>query len=216
MIKILGVDEARRGPVIGDMVICGALIEEIYEEDLKNIGVKDSKLLTPKQREGLFPKILEKIEKYKLIVISPKEIDYMLNSQEFNLNRLEAIKTAMIINKLKPDKAIIDCPSPNKEEYKNYLNIFLKHKPELILEHKAERYPIVAAASILAKVTGDRRLEKIKKQIGADFGSGYTSDPKTQEFLKENYEKYSHIFRKSWAPYKNTKNSQKNLGDFRE
>ncbi|MDD5133738.1 MAG: ribonuclease HII [Candidatus Nanoarchaeia archaeon] len=218
MTTILGIDEARKGPIIGDMVICGVLIEDYDEEKLKNLGVKDSKLLTPIQREKLFPKILKIIKKHKLVIISPQEIDSALNSQEFNLNRLEAIKTAMIINELKPDKAIIDCPSPNKESYKNYLSIFLKHKPELLLEWNAERYPAVAAASILAKVTGDERLEKLKKQYNIEFGSGYMSDERTQKFLEANHSdpKFDKIFRKSWLPYQNHKLKQRNLMDFKK
>ena len=57
--KICGIDEARRGPVIGPMVISGILIDDNKVSELKKIGVKDSKLLTPKQREHLFDKILK-------------------------------------------------------------------------------------------------------------------------------------------------------------
>jgi ribonuclease HIII len=87
---------------------------------------------------------------------------------------------------------------------------------ELILEHNAERYSLVAAASIIAKVTGDREIEKIKKEIKIDFGSGYMSDPKTVEFLKNNFENYPEMFRKSWFPYKELVNKkfQKRLSDF--
>ena len=87
----------------------------------------------------------------------------------------------------------------------------------LVLEHKADlNYPVVSAASILAKVTRDAEIEKLKKQIGIDFGSGYMSDPKTVEFLKENYEKYPEIFRKSWFPYQELVNNkfQKSLTEF--
>ena len=75
---------------------------------------------------------------------------------------------------------------------------------------------MVAAASIIAKVTGDREIEKIKAQIGIDFGSGYMTDPKTVEFLKNNFEKYPELFRKSWFPYQELVNKkfQKNLSDF--
>ena len=97
------------------------------------------------------------------------------------------------------------------------LATYMKNKGvDLILEHNAERYPLVAAASIIAKVTGDREIESIKKQIGIDFGSGYMSDPKTVEFLKNNFENYPDLFRKSWFPYQDLVNKkfQKNLSDF--
>ena len=210
MASILGIDEARKGPVIGSMVICGVLIEENQENELKKIGVKDSKLLTRKKRENLFPKILKIIKKHKAIMVSPKEIDNAINSNELNLNRLEAIKTALIINELKPDKVILDCPSVNIKSYVTYLKLFLKNKElKIIAEHKAERYPIVAAASVLAKVIGDEQLNKLKKRLGVDFGSGYPSDPYTINFLKENYKKYPEIFRKTWSTYKKVANQRK-------
>ena len=55
---IAGVDEAGRGPVIGPLVICAFAIEQEKEKELKKIGVKDSKLLSESQREGLFKKLI--------------------------------------------------------------------------------------------------------------------------------------------------------------
>jgi len=76
----------------------------------------------------------------------------------------------------------------------------LKNKSiELHVEHNAERHLPVAAASVIAKVTRDREIEKLKKEIGVDFGSGYPSDPKTKEFASRYMENYPSIFRKSWG-----------------
>ena len=215
MVSLVGIDEARRGPVIGSMVICGVLIEESQEKLLREIGAKDSKLLSHKQRIFLSKEILKVISKYKAIIVSSQEIDEAVNSEELNLNKLEAIKTAMIINYLKPDKVILDCPSTNINSYVNYLKTFLKYEPKIKAEHKAENYPVVAAASILAKVIAEDELSKLKKQYNVDFGSGYPSDPLTQEFLKKNYGKYD-FFRKTWATYKNVveDKKQKNLSDY--
>lgn len=203
---ICGIDEARRGPVLGPMVMCGVLIHEEDSPKLKSMGVKDSKLLTPKKREELFPEIKKVIVSHELVIIPPKEIDDAVESQELNLNRLEAVKTAMILNKLKPDKAIIDCPSTNIRAYLNYLRIYLHNKNlDIKAEHNAERYPVVAAASVLAKVTGDNELKKLQSKIKEDMGSGYPSDPVTQEFLKKYHGKYPALFRKSWETYKKVK-----------
>lgn len=201
---IVGIDEAGRGPVIGPLVIAGAAIEEKDRIKLQELGVKDSKLLTPKQREYLYDKILA-IVKNKIIIIPPNEIDAAVESETLNLNWLEAIKSVEIIAALKPDKAILDCPSNNIKAYTNYIKNLLSDKGkqiEIICEHKADVNHIeVAAASILAKVTRDRLIEDIKKKIKIDFGSGYPSDPKTVDFLKNNWNKYD-FFRKSWSSWK--------------
>ena len=217
MVKVLGVDEARRGPVIGPLIISGVIIEEKDEIKLKKLGVKDSKLLTPKKREELYPKILEIVKRYKIVEVSPSEIDAALESQELNLNWLEAHKTAQIINELKPDKAFIDCPSPNKKRYETYLRNLLDNKEiELVIEHKAEKYPVVAAASIISKVHGDNIIKELQKKFDTPLGPGYMSNIITQKFLKENWEKHPEIFRKSWISWKNHKNhkEQKSLEEF--
>ena len=211
MVVVCGVDEAGRGPVIGPLVMCGAVVAEQDFDKLSAIGVKDSKKLTPKQRESLFEKIKEIVVDYDIIIVDAAEIDETLNSADLNLNKLEAIKTAMILNNLQPDKAIVDSPSNNKEAYHAYLGQFLKQPIHIQLEHDAERFAPVAAASILAKVTRDRIIEELKKEYG-DFGSGYPSDPKTKKFLEENFESKKELFRTSWASYK--KISQKSLADF--
>ena len=217
---ICGIDESRRGPVVGPMVMCGAFIEENDMKKLEALNPKDSKLLTKDEREKLYPKLLSVLKEYKIIVMQPDEIDKAVKGGDgLNLNKLEAVKQAEILNEFNPEKAIIDCPSNNIKSYRQQLLNLLKNKKiELILEHKAERYPLVAAASIIAKVIGDAEIEKIKKQIGIDFGSGYMSDPKTVEFLKNNFEDYPELFRKSWFPYQELVNKkfQKSLSDFTE
>ncbi len=195
------------------------VIEEKDTPKLKLLGVKDSKLLSPKQREELFNKILRTVKDSFILVISPDEIDEALNSENLNLNWLEAIKTAEMINQLKPDKVILDCPSNNLQAYTDYVRKHLKDKTiKIVAEHKADsKFLIVAAASIIAKVTRDREIEKIKEKIGIDFGSGYPSDPKTKEFLKNHFADFPSIFRKSWASYKKVSiinKSQKSLFDF--
>ncbi|MDD5649509.1 MAG: ribonuclease HII [Candidatus Nanoarchaeia archaeon] len=217
MTLICGIDEAGRGPIIGPMVMCGISIEEEEVPKLKKIKVKDSKLLTHKKRIELYEKINEIVKDFKIFIIYPEEIDSSVDSQISNLNKLEMIKTAQIINYLKPDKAIIDCPSPNIKKYTEEIKVYLKEKPELIIEHKADvNHPECSAASIIAKVIREEEVEKIKKQYNIDFGSGYMSDPKTQKFLEENFhkEELHKIFRKSWLPFKNHVNKQKNLSEF--
>lgn len=212
--KVLGIDEAGRGPVIGSLFIAGVMIEEGQENKLD--GSKDSKLLAHKKRIELDKKIKANSE-YLILEVNPQEIDEALLSDHLNLNWLEAHKQAEIINKLKPDKAIIDCPSPNCGKYKEYLKDLLDNKEtELIVEHKADlNYLTCAAASILAKVKREEHMDKIKVKYG-DTGAGYPADPKTKEFIKNNWQKHPEIFRKTWSTFKNQEKmkSQKTLDGF--
>ena len=212
MVKILGIDEAGRGPVIGPLVITGVILDEGRINVL--IGdARDSKLLTKKKREELYKKYIKKVQ-YKTVIVEPKEIDEAVESDTLNLNWLEAHKSAEIFNELKPDKVILDCPSVNISAYTNYLRKLLnKNNVELIVEHKAEKYPIVAAASIIAKVTRDMKIDELKKKYG-DFGSGYPSDPQTVRFLRSNWNKHPEIFRKSWESFKRMKTKKESLLSF--
>ncbi len=217
MTLLSGIDEAGRGPVIGPLVICGVLIDSKDEEKLAKMGVKDSKLLLPKKREELFEKILVTVKKYEIIILSPQDIDNALADPNTNLNWLEADNSAAIINKLVPEKVIVDCPSNNIPEYTKYLKKKVNVDCEVVAEHKADlNHIVVGAASILAKVTRDREIEKIKKIVGQDTGSGYPADPITKRFLEDNHNKFPKIFRKSWQTYKNViaAKQQKGLGEF--
>jgi ribonuclease HII len=213
--KVCGIDEAGRGPVIGPLVIAGVVADESAKQRLVNLEVKDSKKILPKKREFLYDKIIAAVNDYHIIIIQPEEIDDALNSASLNLNWLEAIKSAMIVNKLQPDKVILDAPSNNIQAYVDYFKVYLKNKDvEVVCEHKAdEKYPEVSAASILAKVVRDREVEKLRQKYG-NLGSGYPSDPVTKEFLKKNWDKCPNIFRKSWASYKNVVPKERQLTEF--
>lgn len=218
MVLLCGIEEARRGPVIGPMVMAGVVIDEKDSDKLLEMGVKDSKQLSPRQREMLFEQIKNAVKDFHIIVLSPLEVDSAVLSKATNLNWLEADTSAKIIDKLQPDKAVLDCPSPNLNAYSQYVSRKLKTKKKVWLfpEHKAdENHPVVAAASILAKVTGDRLVEEIKQEIGQDFGSGYPSDPLTKAFLEKNWDKYD-FFRKSWSSYQRIEKekAQKSLGEY--
>lgn len=221
----IGIDDAGRGPVIGPMILAGVLAEERQILKFKELGVKDSKMLTKKRRKHLSREIKKIALSYHIVKSSPVEIDDGI-SQKINLNKIEAHKAAEIINKLmkKVPKAeiIIDCPSPNKIAWQNYLDghIDCGKKINLKCEHKADvNHVIVGAASILAKVTRDNEVDKIIKKYDVECGSGYPSDPICKKFLETpKARKLAKIglIRKSWATWKNqvNKKSQKKLGDF--
>ena len=216
MVKVLGIDEAARGPVIGPLIIAGVMIHDGKEAMLG--AVKDSKLLSHKKRIEL-NELITKNSEFKIIEVSPQEIDNAVESKDkkMNLNWLEAHKQAEIINELKPDIAIIDCPSPNCKKYTEFLkNLLINKDIKLIVEHKADvNYQVCSAASIIAKVKREEEMDKIKAKYG-NTGPGYCSNPITQKFIKENWEKHPEIFRKSWVTFKNCEKAkgQKSLGEF--
>ncbi len=220
-VLILGIDEAGRGPVIGPMVLAGCLITEEAQIELKKIGIRDSKELTQKRREVLAEKIKEIAETFEIVLSHPSEIDSRLNDGT-NLNNLEAVKIAEIINKINRGygkiKVIIDCPSVTIEKWTDHLKTKIEtlSNLEIVCEHKADKNHLaVSAASILAKCIREREMDKLRELYGVEIGSGYTSDPSTLKFLEKNAQKHedSGIFRKSWETWRVTINkiSQRRL-----
>ncbi|MEM2956522.1 MAG: ribonuclease HII [Candidatus Pacearchaeota archaeon] len=215
---IIGIDDAGRGPVIGPMVLAGVLISKEKERKLKSLGVKDSKMLIHSTRIKLANEIQKLVEDFDIIILQPDEIDKAL-SNSFNLNKLEAMMMAKIVNNLSKERKdkitiYIDCPSVNIKSWKFYFleHIDSKENKEFIVEHKADiNYPVVSAASILAKVKREEEVVKLKEMYNIDFGSGYPSDPTTIEWLKKygkDYLKYG-IIRKSWQTWKNHEKKEK-------
>ncbi|MBS3089279.1 ribonuclease HII [Candidatus Pacearchaeota archaeon] len=207
---LLGIDDAGRGPIIGPMFLAGVLLRPEQEKELKAEGVADSKMLLHPKRIRLAGMIKDVCLKYKLASATPKEIDHSINSR-VNLNTLEAIKAAEIINSLlvgikEKVRIIVDCPSVNTSAWRITLLNYLKQTEdiELLCEHKADvNHPVVSAASILAKVEREEAISKLKAEYGS-IGSGYPSDPATQAFLKKQGKKLekSGIIRTSWATWK--------------
>lgn len=217
----LGIDDAGRGPVIGPMVLAGCLIDEKTGRELKRLGVKDSKQLTQKRREFLEQKIKEKAETFEIMIAYPEEIDGK-NHDGVNLNALEAIKTAQIINRINKGfekiKVIVDCPSVSIIKWQDFLKTKIKNLSnlEVVCEHKADQNHVsVSAASILAKCVREKEIKLLKEKYGDGIGSGYCHDPITRKFLDEHFKKYNAdgIFRKTWQTWKNVlaKNEQKTL-----
>jgi len=210
---IAGVDEAGRGCVIGPLVVAGVMLKSENLSILAELGVKDSKLLTAKKRELLYPAILQLVEKYSSIKVMPCQIDKAVESlRRFHkLNRLEAQTMAQILEILKPDEAYVDAADTVEHRFGNHIRECLKTKIRIISKHKADRiYPIVSAASIIAKVERDREVARLRLDYG-DFGSGYLTDEKTIVFLKSLLEKnddYPDFVRKSWKPAKRVKSEK--------
>jgi len=211
---IAGVDDAGRGSVLGPLVIAGILLKEEDLQKLIDLGVKDSKLLTPKRRRKLAEEIKKVALKCHVLKLSPSDIDKVVSfgRKLHRLNRLEAKAMAKVIEELRPDVAYVDASDIVAERFKQHIQECLPFKVKIISEHKADmKYPIVSAASIIAKVERDKAIEEIKRKYG-EVGCGYVTDPKTIRFLKECLKKfgeYPDIVRKSWKPAKKLRSEAK-------
>lgn len=199
---ICGADEAGRGPCFGPLVVAGVLVE--HDSELIKIGVCDSKKLTPKKREHLAPMIKKIASQYEIIVMPAADIDDLRKTM--TLNELEVFVYSKIIEKLKPDVCYVDAVDVKEERFGRDILTHLSYTPKMISEHKAdEKYPIVGAASILAKVTRDEHVRKIAQELepklNLPLGSGYPSDPVTKKFLRtwvEQFESLPPHVRQSW------------------
>jgi ribonuclease HII len=215
-VLVAGVDEAGRGCVIGPLVVAGLAVKTENLQLLKDLGVKDSKMLTAKKREALYPEIIKLAQKYHIISVPPAQIDKVVRSSRtlHKLNRLEAQTMAKIIEFLRPDEAYIDAADVVEHRFGNHISELLRFKVKIVSEHKADRtYPIVSAASIIAKVQRDAEIEKLRKKYG-DFGSGYLTDERTMGFLKhllDVNDDYPNCVRKAWKPAQRVKSEHGTL-----
>ena len=186
------------------------MVEKEDEIKLKRIKVKDSKLLTPEQREKLYPLIKKIAKDVAIIKISARELDEMMETR--NLNRIEAEKMAEIIKALGADVAYVDAPQVSTDKFKNYLVALAKNHTEIVAENYADKkFPTVSAASILAKVERDREVEKIKKVVGFDFGVGYSHDKRSIAFVRKCLKEGKHLefIRHKWSTVENIKKEKK-------
>jgi len=210
-IRIAGVDEAGRGAVIGPLVIAGVLMEDKDLPRLRDMGVKDSKRLSPDRREQLAREIRKLAIEWLVAELSPEEIDDVVKTGRklHRLNRLEARKMANVIEALKPDVAYVDASDVLARRFGHHIAEELSFELQIVSEHKAdEKYPIVSAASIIAKVERDSAISSLRERHG-NIGCGYPTDPQTLKFLENwinEFGSYPDFVRKSWKPAKRLKN----------
>lgn len=210
---LAGVDEAGRGAVLGPLVVAGVLISPEKEALLKKLGVRDSKLLSPKRREELAKKIEAAADHIVVVKLTACRID---NSKKagVNLNRLEVEKFADVLNLLKPQRAVVDAADVKPERFASdiraQLDPALKAIP-IVSEHKADaNHVVVAAASIIAKVERDADIAELAKKLG-DIGPGYSSNDVTVAWLKQwwaAHKSWPDEVRKSWATIRDIEGPQ--------
>ena len=191
----IGVDEAGRGPVIGPLIVCAISIPSNDYNILREIGARDSKALSKSRRESIYKLIhqeaIERNWNVGIIECEPFRIDH--NNSVSNLNELEVtLFSEAIKNSNDNDESgciFLDACDVNQERFGN--NVKSKLGPSwsnwrIISEHSMDSSnSLVAASSIVAKVTRDNAMHELSKEIGIDLGSGYPSDPKTRSSINE-------------------------------
>ena len=225
MYKVIGIDEAGKGPVLGSMFIGFSIINlnglsdlNNFQAHLKKLGVKDSKKLTPKKRAELYLKLKENLD-MKYAQLTPALIDSN-NAKGGKLNELEVQSIIKILELEKPQLVIVDALTSRPDKFGEDILKRLSFETKIFSENKADdKYELVGAASIIAKELREQEIAQIKENINLNCGSGYPSDPNTKKFLKIhwNNKEFDFIFRKSWQTYKNLMSSEvnKTLNDFK-
>ena len=206
---VLGIDEAGRGPVIGNMFVVGVALRDTDLRLLSEMGVRDSKSLDRRRRETLYPKILEAAVAHRVVSYAPRIID------RENINTLFRRAVELIVREMlnilrgRLERVSIDLTGPPSILLDSIRNAGFHGEVRAV--HRADsKYVEVAAASIVAKVMRDRHVDALKRVYG-DFGSGYPSDPKTRTWLREWYvgnRSLPAIVRRSWKTIKQIAPSQ--------
>ena len=201
-----GADEAGRGCLLGPLVVAGVSFSPGRARRLRSLGVRDSKTLSPKKREALYTEILRLAEQVSWSVIPPDEIDEVVSSgvRLRKLNYLEAVHFARVIDRLGARKVTVDASDVIPSRFRDDIKSNMAGTCRVVAFHKADRdYPVVSAASIVAKVERDRVVDALRREHG-EFGSGYPSDRVTRAFFVDRArrgESLPDYARKSWKTW---------------
>lgn len=197
--KVAGVDEAGRGSMVGPMVVAGVLLDERKAHMLSDMGVRDSKKLSPKSRARLYRMITSLADGYQIVRVPARSVDASV--RRHGLNRLEAKYMARILSGLGQHPSYVDSCDVNPDRFGREISR-LSGVRDVRSYHRADnRFVVVSAASILAKVSRDRAVRDLAR--GRPLGSGYPSDKTTVRFVREYYAQHRDLpafVRKSWKP----------------
>ncbi|HSA97793.1 MAG TPA: ribonuclease HII, partial [Candidatus Nitrosotenuis sp.] len=144
-------------------------------------------------------KIIRLVDDYAISKATPKTIDDSVARHQ--LNHLEAVHMARVIKKLGPSISYVDSCDVNPDRFGREITSLSKTGKVRSYHHADSRFVVVSAASIVAKVTRDRAIEKIGSLY--PIGSGYPSDSRTVKFVRDWFLAQGQVpafVRKSWAP----------------
>ncbi len=180
----IGIDEVGRGSIFGPVFSAAIVLTKKNGLILKQLGVNDSKKLTPKKRNYLIPKIIALSSDYGLGQSSVTEIDKFGIRHATELSMIRAVKKL----KDKPSELIIDGPLSLRLWEGNQRNIISGDS----------KFTAIAAASIIAKVTRDSLMERLESEYPGYFifqNKGYGTK---QHFLSLKDNGLTKLHRKSF------------------
>lgn len=204
MARVLGIDEAGRGCVLGPLAVGAFVVNDVPDEVLTLAGAADSKTLSAKKRMVARTALADHGES-KVHLVSAVDID------RGNLNTLEESAIISLVLHYRPERVIIDAlghPSTLGKTMTRLDEAVRKSGLTVhwTIEPKADgKYPVVGAASIFAKTERDQAIEDLKDEFG-DFGSGYPSDPKTKAWIhrwNESGDEWPPFVRTRWGTIRN-------------
>ncbi|KAJ7756434.1 ribonuclease H2 subunit A [Mycena maculata] len=221
---ILGVDEAGRGPVLGPLVYGVAYCPVAYTEQLEDLGFADSKTLTATTRSTLLETLSSDPANlgWSVRVISPQAISSgMLRRPPTNLNVQSQDATVLLIQEvlnkgIELTEVYVDALGTTTT-YQAYLSSRFPGINFTVESKADDKFKIVGAASVAAKVTRDACIEGwvFEENLSVDgattsnwdteLGSGYPSDPRTKAWLRDSIEPvfgFPRIVRFSWSTVK--------------
>lgn len=191
--KHIGVDEAGKGDYFGYLVVAGVMVDENTEKKLKELGVKDSKMLSDAVVLKMST-IIKKTCKHDIVRISPEKYN-KLHKNFKNLNKLLAWGHAQVIENLLQkngaDYAVLD--KFGDEEYvrsaisEKEKTGKITRKIKVIQKIKAESDIAVAAASVLARAEFLRTLKMLSMDVGHSLPKGATHVEETARELVKKY-----------------------------
>ncbi len=193
-----GADEAGRGPALGSMFAGAVAVADL--DDLPD-GVVDSKQLTRARRAELYEQLCEDDRIRTAVAEIPTD---RIDDPETDMNTLTVEAQAEAIEQVVSagDEGVVDACDTSESRFARRVADAVPAPIDLTAEHGADDgYPIVAAASIVAKVTRDRHVDALAERYGA-VGSGYPSDPATREFLEDYVAEHGELpecARESWG-----------------
>lgn len=201
----IGTDEVGTGDFFGGITVAAAFVPENKIKFLKELGIKDSKLLSNSKIEEIAPKMMKEI-KYSVLLLDNIKYNFLTKVHHFNMNKIKAMlhNTVIknIVNKVceEYEEIVID-GFTTSDKYFEYLEDekeVIRNKVKLV-EKGESKYISIAAASIIARYLFLSHMNKLSKEVGFDLpkGAGPKVDKAIEKIIKERSEKYLEVIGKT-------------------